>query len=70
MNFLDLDLADPAVSRDRIRHQRAHRETLPKTVVGAIAAGMVLLSFIFSAGAVYQLLQLRSGASIAHRKAL
>src|SRR5439155_4520970 len=31
---------------------------LPKTVVGIIAAGAVLISFIFSAAAVYQLVQL------------
>jgi NADH-quinone oxidoreductase subunit L len=35
---------------------------MPKTAVAAIAAGFVLISFIFSAGAVYQLSQLEEGS--------
>jgi len=58
MNFLDLIWLIPLFPAIGFVVNGLIGKRVPKTVVGAIASGMVLLSFIFSAGAVFQLLQL------------
>src|SRR5437870_7657565 len=58
MNFLDLIWLIPLFPAIGFVVNGVIGKRVPKTVVGAIASGMVLLSFIFSAGAVFQLLQL------------
>ena len=58
MNFLDLIWLIPLFPAVGFIINGLIGKRLPKSAIGAIAAGAVLLSFIFSAGAVYQLLQL------------
>src|SRR5262245_13031966 len=58
MNFLDLIWLIPLFPAIGFVINGLIGKRLPKTAVGVIAAGAVLLSFILSAGAVYQLLQL------------
>src|SRR5215469_15264834 len=58
MNFLDLIWLIPLFPAAGFVINGLIGKRIPKTAVGVIAAGMVLLSFIFSAGAVFQLLQL------------
>jgi NADH-quinone oxidoreductase subunit L len=58
MNFLDLIWLIPLFPAIGFVINGLIGKRIPKTAVGVIAAGAVLLSFIFSAGAVYQLLQL------------
>jgi NADH-quinone oxidoreductase subunit L len=58
MNFLDLIWLIPLFPAAGFVINGLIGKRLPKTAVGVIASGMVLLSFIFSAGAVFQLLQL------------
>src|SRR5262245_25327597 len=57
MNFLDLIWLIPLFPAIGFVINGLIGKRIPKTAVGVIAAGAVLLSFIFSAGAVYQLLQ-------------
>jgi NADH-quinone oxidoreductase subunit L len=58
MNFLDLIWLIPLFPAAGFVINGLFGKRLPKTVVGIIAAGAVLISFIFSAAAVYQLVQL------------
>src|SRR5215813_7918520 len=58
MNFLDLIWLIPLFPAAGFVINGLIGKRISKTAVGVIAAGAVLLSFIFSAGAVYQLLQL------------
>src|SRR5439155_5924317 len=58
MNFLDLIWLIPLFPAIGFVINGLIGKRLPKTVIGIIASGAVLISFIFSAGAVYQLLQL------------
>jgi NADH-quinone oxidoreductase subunit L len=58
MNFLDLIWLIPLFPAAGFVINGLIGKRLRKTDVGVIASGMVLLSFIFSAGAVFQLLQL------------
>src|SRR5215831_13914939 len=58
MNFLDLIWLIPLFPAAGFVINGLIGKRIPKTAVGVIAAGMVLLSFVFSAGAVFQLLQL------------
>jgi NADH-quinone oxidoreductase subunit L len=58
MNFLDLIWLIPLFPAAGFIINGLFGKRLSKTAIGVIAAGMVLLSFIFSAGAVFQLLQL------------
>jgi NADH-quinone oxidoreductase subunit L len=58
MNFLDLIWLIPLFPAAGFVINGLIGKRIPKTAVGVIASGAVLLSFIFSAGAVYQLLQL------------
>jgi NADH-quinone oxidoreductase subunit L len=58
MNFLDLIWLIPLFPAAGFVINGLIGKRISKTAVGVIAAGMVLLSFIFSAGAVFQLLQL------------
>jgi NADH-quinone oxidoreductase subunit L len=58
MNFLDLIWLIPLFPAIGFVINGLFGKRLPKTAVGVIAAGAVLISFIVSAGAVYQLLQL------------
>jgi NADH-quinone oxidoreductase subunit L len=58
MNFLDLIWLIPLFPAAGFVINGIIGKRISKTAVGVIAAGMVLLSFIFSAGAVFQLLQL------------
>src|SRR5215475_6264223 len=58
MNFLDLIWLIPLFPAVGFVINGLFGKRLPKTVVGTIAAGAVLISFIFSAAAVYQLVQL------------
>src|SRR2546425_959309 len=58
MNFLDLIWLIPLFPAIGFVVNGVIGKRVPKTVVGVIASGAVLLSFIFSAGAVFQLLQL------------
>src|SRR5436189_609725 len=62
MNFLDLIWLIPLFPAIGFVVNGLIGKRLPKTVIGAIASGAVLLSFIVSAGAVYQLLQLEPEA--------
>src|SRR5215470_17807347 len=57
MNFLNLIWLIPLFPAIGFVINGLIGKRLPKTVIGVIAAGAVLLSFIFSAGAVFQLLQ-------------
>src|SRR5213593_2237090 len=63
MNFLDLIWLIPLFPAAGFVINGLFGKRMPKTMVGVIACGLVFISFIFSAGAVYQLLQLDS----AHR---
>lgn len=58
MNFLDLIWLIPLFPAAGFLINGLFGKRMSKTAIGVIAAGMVLLSFIFSAGAVFQLLQL------------
>src|SRR5437762_9056591 len=58
MNFLDLIWLIPLFPAIGFVVNGLIGKRLPKTAIGAIASGAVLISFIFSAGAVFQLLQL------------
>jgi len=58
MNFLDLIWLIPLFPAIGFVINGLIGKRVSKTMVGVIAAGAVLLSFIFSAGAVWQLLQL------------
>src|SRR5436190_5335473 len=58
MNFLDLIWLIPLFPAAGFVTNGLFGKRLPKTVIGVIASGAVLISFIFSAGAVFQLLQL------------
>jgi NADH-quinone oxidoreductase subunit L len=58
MNFLDLIWLIPLFPAIGFLINGLFGKQLPKTAVGVIAAGAVLISFIFSAAAVFQLLQL------------
>src|SRR5215813_299531 len=58
MNFLDLIWLIPLFPAAGFVINGLIGKRIPKSAVGVIAAGMVLLSFVFSAGAVFQLLQL------------
>jgi NADH-quinone oxidoreductase subunit L len=60
MNFLDLIWLIPLFPAIGFVINGLFGKRLSKTLVGIIAAGAVLLSFIFAAGAVLQLLQLDS----------
>src|SRR6266699_3789479 len=63
MNFLDLIWLIPLFPAAGFVINGLVGKRMSKTMVGVIACGLVFISFIFSAGAVYQLLQLDS----AHR---
>src|SRR5688572_2481708 len=58
MNFLDLIWLIPLFPVAGFIINGLFGKRMPKTAVGTIAAGAVLISFIFAAGAVYQLSQL------------
>src|SRR5262245_49458835 len=58
MNFLDLIWLIPLFPVAGFIINGLIGKRLPKTAIGVIACGAVLLSFIFAAGAVFQLLQL------------
>src|SRR5215510_14323851 len=58
MNFLDLIWLIPLFPAAGFAINGLFGKRMPKAMVGTIAAGAVLLSFIFAAGAVYQLSQL------------
>src|SRR5215510_7971429 len=60
MNFLDLIWLIPLFPAVGFVINGLFGKRLPKTAIGVIAAGAVLISFIFAAGAVTQLLQLPS----------
>src|SRR4051812_15340468 len=62
MNFLDLIWIIPLFPAVGFLINGLVGKRLPKTVVGIIACGTVFLSFVFSAGAVYQLVQLEEHA--------
>src|SRR2546428_8375519 len=63
MNFLDLIWLIPLFPAAGFVINGLFGKRMSKTVVGVIACGLVFISFVFSVGAVYQLLQLDS----AHR---
>ena len=63
MNFLDLIWLIPLFPAAGFVINGLFGKRMSKTMVGVIACGLVFISFIFSAAAVYQLLQLDS----AHR---
>src|SRR5437016_5276127 len=63
MNFLDLIWLIPLFPAAGFVINGLFGKRMSKTMVGVIACGLVFISFIFSAGAVFQLLQLDS----AHR---
>src|SRR5438445_768639 len=63
MNFLDLIWLIPLFPAAGFVINGLVGKRMSKTMVGVIACGLVFISFLFSAGAVYQLLQLDS----AHR---
>src|SRR2546425_6395674 len=65
MNFLDLIWLIPLFPAIGFVINGLFGKRMPKTAVGVIACGAVLISFIFSAGAVFQLLQL-DGAHRSH----
>ena len=58
MNFLNLIWLIPLFPAAGFVINGLFGKRMHKTVVGIIGAGAVLISFIFSAGAVYQLIQL------------
>src|SRR5215467_16111372 len=58
MNFLDLIWLIPLFPAAGFAINGLLGKRMPKSVVGVIASGAVLLSFIFAAGAVLQLAQL------------
>src|SRR6185436_5403622 len=58
MNFLDLIWLIPLFPAAGFLINGLFGKRMPKAVVGVIAAGAVLVAFIFAAGAVYQLSQL------------
>ena len=58
MNFLNLIWLIPLFPAAGFVINGLLGKRMHKTVVGIIGAGAVLVSFIFSAGAVYQLIQL------------
>ncbi len=58
MNFLDLIWLIPLFPAAGFVINGLFGKRMPKAAVGVIAAGAVLISFIFAAGAVYQLSQL------------
>jgi NADH-quinone oxidoreductase subunit L len=58
MNFLDLIWLIPLFPAAGFVINGLFGKRMPKTAVGTIAAGAVLISFIFAVGAVYQLSQL------------
>src|SRR5436190_23673038 len=58
MNFLDLIWLIPLFPAIGFVINGLIGKRLPKTAIGVIASGMVLISFIFAAGAVFQLVQL------------
>src|SRR6266478_1379553 len=58
MNFLDLIWLIPLFPAAGFVINGLLGKRMSKTAVGVIGCGVVLISFIFSAGAVYQLLQL------------
>src|SRR5262245_28162770 len=58
MNFLDLIWLIPLLPAIGFVINGLIGKRLPKTAIAVIACGVVLLSFIISAGAVFQLLQL------------
>src|SRR5947207_12857124 len=63
MNFLDLIWLIPLFPAAGFVINGLFGKRMSKTMVGVIACGLIFISFIFSAGAVFQLLQLDS----AHR---
>src|SRR5689334_6330130 len=60
MNFLDLIWLIPLFPAAGFLINGLFGKRMPKAAVGVIAAGAVLIAFIFAAGAVYQLSQLPS----------
>src|SRR5678815_5586533 len=58
MNFLDLIWLIPLFPAAGFAINGIFGKRMPKTTVATIAAGAVLISFLFAAGAVYQLSQL------------
>src|SRR6187402_2783308 len=58
MNFLDLIWLIPLFPAAGFVINGLFGKRMPKAAVGVIAAGAVLIAFIFAAGAVYQLSQL------------
>src|SRR3989442_15692786 len=58
MNFQDLIWLIPLFPAAGFVINGLFGKRMSKTMVGVIACGLVFISFIFSAGAVYQLLQL------------
>lgn len=69
MNFLDLIWLIPLFPAIGFAINGLFGKRMPKTLVGIIACGAVLVSFIFAAGAVAQLLQL-DGEHRSHTKTL
>jgi NADH-quinone oxidoreductase subunit L len=61
MNFLDLIWLIPLFPAVGFVINGLFGKRLPKSVVGVIASGAAFISFIFAAGAVFQLLQLDPG---------
>ena len=70
MNFLDLIWLIPLFPAVGFVINGLFGKRMPKTAVGVIASGAVLLSFIFAAGAVCPAAAARAGASLAHRDAV
>src|SRR3989442_171139 len=60
MNFLDLIWLIPLFPAAGFVINGLFGKRMSRTIVGVIACGLVFISFLFSAGAVYQLLQLDS----------
>src|SRR5436190_18252311 len=60
MNFLDLIWLIPLFPAAGFLINGLFGKRMPKAAVGVIAAGAVLIAFVFAAGAVYQLSQLPS----------
>jgi NADH-quinone oxidoreductase subunit L len=58
MNFLDLIWLIPLFPAAGFAINGIFGKRMPKTMIAVIAAGAVLISFLFAAGAVYQLTQL------------
>src|SRR6185369_2896131 len=61
MNFLDLIWLIPLFPAAGFVINGLIGKRLPKSVIGVIASGAAFVSFIFAAGAVYQLVQLEPG---------